>query len=47
MWATWVIMLYGSTKSTGEWDSRTFKIKARFEDPIPGLRPGMTAIFKK
>lgn len=39
--------VWRSTKSTGEWDSRTFKIKARFEDPIPGLRPGMTAIFKK
>ncbi len=38
--------VWRSTKSTGEWDSRTFKIKARFEKPISNLRPGMTAIIK-
>ncbi|MDE5634697.1 MAG: HlyD family efflux transporter periplasmic adaptor subunit, partial [Muribaculaceae bacterium] len=40
-YATW-----RATKSTGDWDSRTFQIKARPVDNIPDLRPGMTAIIK-
>lgn len=39
-YATW-----RATKATGDWDSRTFEIKARPVDPTPGLRPGMTALF--
>ncbi len=41
-YATWQ-----ATKSTGDWSSRTFQIKARPSDPLPNLRPGMTVIFDK
>lgn len=40
-YATW-----RATKSTGDWDSRTFQIKARPVDDLPDLRPGMTAIYR-
>lgn len=40
-YATW-----RSTKSTGEWDSRTFQVKARPTQDIPNLRPGMTVVYK-
>ena len=39
-YATW-----RATKSTGEWDSRTFEIKARPTKPLNDLRPGMTVVF--
>ena len=39
-YATW-----RSTKSTGSYDSRTFQIKARPDEDVAGLRPGMTVIF--
>lgn len=38
-YATW-----RATKATGEYDSRTFEIKARPLDSIPALRPGMSII---
>lgn len=43
-YATW-----RATKSTGQYDSRTFQIKARpvSEKDAKGLRPGMSAIYKK
>lgn len=41
-YATW-----RSTKATGDWDSRTFQVKARPVDSIPALRPGMTVIYRK
>lgn len=41
-YATW-----RATKATGDWDSRTFRIKARPCDTIPDLRPGMTVIYRK
>lgn len=41
-YATWE-----STKSTGDWDSRTFQIKARPTEPVPNLRPGMTILYEK
>lgn len=41
-YATW-----RATKATGDWDSRTFQVKARPVDPIADLRPGMTVIYKK
>lgn len=41
-YATW-----RATKSTGQWDSRTFEIKARPVEDIPDLRPGMTAVYFK
>ena len=34
-----------ATKSTGDFDARTFQVKARPEKPIEGLRPGMSVIF--
>ena len=39
-YATW-----RSTKSTGSYDSRTFQIKARPAEDVPGLRPGMSAVY--
>ena len=41
-YATW-----RSTKSTGSGDSKTFQIKARPVGKVPGLRPGMTIVYKK
>ena len=43
-YATW-----RATKSTGQYDSRTFQIKARpvTDKDAEGLRPGMSAIHKK
>lgn len=38
--------VWRSTKATGQWDSRTFQIKARPDD-TEGLRPGMTIVYKK
>lgn len=38
-YATW-----RSTKQNGQYDVRTFDVKARPLRPIPDLRPGMTAI---
>lgn len=39
-YATW-----RATKATGEWDSRTFEVKARPVDPQPDMRPGMTVLY--
>ncbi|MCM1077091.1 MAG: efflux RND transporter periplasmic adaptor subunit [Bacteroides sp.] len=41
-YATWQ-----ATKATGQWDSKTFEIKARTLDPIPTLRPGMSVVYFK
>lgn len=41
-YATW-----HATKATGEWDSRTFEVKARPTNPIGDLRPGMTVLYDK
>lgn len=35
-----------ATKSTGDFDARTFQVKARPEKPIPNFRPGMSVILK-
>ncbi|MCM1347988.1 MAG: efflux RND transporter periplasmic adaptor subunit [Firmicutes bacterium] len=40
-YATW-----RATKSTGEWDSRTFQVKARTTKPVKDLRPGMTVVYR-
>jgi len=40
-YATW-----RATKSTGDWDSRTFKVKARPTETLTDLRPGMTVVYK-
>lgn len=39
-YATW-----RATKNTGDWDSKTFQIKARPAEAIPDLRPGMTILY--
>ncbi|MDE6160432.1 MAG: efflux RND transporter periplasmic adaptor subunit, partial [Muribaculaceae bacterium] len=41
-YATWQ-----ATKSVGEWDSKTFEVKARTEEDLPDLRPGMTVVYFK
>ena len=38
--------VWRATKATGEWDSRTFKIKARPMVDLPNLRPGMSIIYQ-
>lgn len=35
-----------ATKATGDYDARTFQIKARPSMPIDGFRPGMSVIYK-
>lgn len=40
-YATWQ-----ATKATGDWDSRTFEVKARPVDRQPDLRPGMSVIYR-
>lgn len=35
-----------ASKSTGDYDSRTFQVKARPEDAVPNFRPGMSVIFE-
>lgn len=39
--------VWSATKATGQFDSRTFEIKARPEKPIENLRPGMSVILEK
>lgn len=34
-----------ATKTTGQYDLRTFEVKARPENPVPGLRPGMSVLM--
>ncbi|MDE6304163.1 MAG: efflux RND transporter periplasmic adaptor subunit [Paramuribaculum sp.] len=41
-YATW-----RATKAVGDWDSRTFEVKARPTEKLDDLRPGMTVIYKK
>ncbi len=35
-----------ATKSTGDFDARTFEVKARPEKPIDNFRPGMSVIYE-
>ncbi len=35
-----------ATKSTGDYDARTFEVKARPENPIENFRPGMSVIYE-
>jgi HlyD family secretion protein len=37
--------VWRATKATGEWDSRTFQVKARPVEDIQELRPGMSIIY--
>ncbi|MDR1939129.1 MAG: efflux RND transporter periplasmic adaptor subunit [Tannerellaceae bacterium] len=36
-----------ATKTTGQYDSKTFEVRARPTEKITGLRPGMSVIIKK
>ena len=36
-----------ATKATGDYDARTFQIKARPEKPIENFRPGMSVILEQ
>ncbi len=40
-YATW-----HATKTTGDWDSKTFEVKARPVEAVPDLRPGMTVLYE-
>lgn len=40
-YATW-----HATKTTGDWDSKTFETKARPLEDLPDLRPGMTVLIR-
>ena len=35
-----------ATKATGDYDARTFRIKARPEKPVENFRPGMSALYE-
>ena len=39
--------VWQATKATGEYDSKTFEVKARPVELIEGLRPGMSVLFDK
>ena len=39
--------VWSSTKSTGQYDSKTFQVKARPAKPIDNLRAGMSVILEK
>ncbi len=41
-YATWQ-----ATKATGQWDSKTFEVKAHPTEKLPELRPGMTVVYLK
>ena len=39
--------VWKATKTTGQYDLKTFEVKARPVTKIDGLRPGMSLIYKK
>lgn len=39
--------IWRSTKSTGQYDAKTFEVRCRPAKTIDGLRPGMTVIWKR
>lgn len=39
--------VWKATKTTGQYDLKTFEVKARPETKIDGLRPGMSIILKR
>ncbi len=36
-----------ATKTTGQFDAKTFEVRARPTEPVDGLRPGMSVILKR
>lgn len=39
--------VWRATKSTGRYDAKTFEVRCRPAQPVEGLRPGMTALWKR
>lgn len=39
--------IWRATKTTGQYDAKTFEVRCRPATPIEGFRPGMTAIWKR
>lgn len=39
--------VWKATKTNGQYDIKTFEVKARSSKPVEGLRPGMTLIIRK
>ena len=39
--------VWKATKSTGQFDLKTFEVKARPTQAVDGLRPGMTVVIKR
>jgi len=39
--------VWQAAKANGQYDSKTFEVKARPVTPVPNLRPGMSVILKK
>ena len=39
--------VWKATKSSGQYDLKTFEVKARPVETLEGLRPGMSLIIKK
>jgi HlyD family secretion protein len=39
--------VWKATKANGQYDLKTFEVKARPEENFEGLRPGMSLIIKK
>ena len=37
--------VWNATKASGQYDSKTFQVKARPVEPIENLRPGMSVIM--
>ena len=40
-------MVWRATKVSGQYDAKTFQIKARPTAPVENLRPGMSVLLKK
>ena len=39
--------VWKATKASGQYDQKTFEVKARPLEKVEGVRPGMSAILKK
>ena len=39
--------VWKATKMTGEFDRKTFEVKATFTQPVEGLRPGMSVLVER
>ena len=39
--------VWRATKTTGQYDAKTFQVKARPIAPVEGLRPGMSVLLKE